>query len=261
MRILFLGNNWLGWQVLKWLRSTEDEVVGLVLHPAARLKYGEEIRSELDDVNCSVFDGSQLGPCADLSAVAKLRADIAVSVLFGYILSAKFLSLFPRGCINLHPALLPHNRGAFPNVWSIVNQEPAGVTLHYVDSGIDTGDLIAQKEIPVQVTDTGGTLYRRLEQQGLELFKKNWPSIRAGTCSRSRQPVNAGSFHRARDVAQIDEIDLKKSYVAEDLINIIRARTFPPYPGAYFVHNGRKVYLRLTLSDDPSCHEFEPGHE
>ncbi|HUO13948.1 MAG TPA: formyltransferase family protein [Verrucomicrobiae bacterium] len=257
MRIFFLGNNWLGWQVLKWLRSGDDEIVGLALHPEAKSKCGKEIYSEIDGTNCVVVDGSRLRDPEILEQIAGLRAEFAVSILFGYILSAEFIELFPSGCINLHPALLPYNRGAFPNVWSIVKKEPAGVTLHYVDRGIDTGDIIAQKEIAVDVTDTGGTLYRKLEQEGLELFKQHWPAIRAGTCSHISQPLNAGSFHRAQDVAQIDEIDLKKSYVAEDLINIIRARTFSPYTGAYFLHGGRKIYLRLALSDDPNEEKFE----
>ena len=249
MRIFCLCNNWLGWQVLKWLRQG-DEIVGLALHPAAREKYGREIRSEVAATNCLVVDGSQLKDSGVLGQVRGLRADIAVSALFGYVLSADFIGLFPRGCINLHPALLPHNRGAFPNVWSIVSKTPAGVTLHYIDAGIDTGDVIAQKEVPVEITDTGASLYGRLEAEALELFKKNWPLVRAGKSSRSPQVAGTGSVHRARDVEKIDEIDLQKSYRAEDLINVIRARTFAPYPGAYFVHGGRKIYLRLELREE-----------
>jgi methionyl-tRNA formyltransferase len=166
------------------------------------------------------------------------------------VVNSDFIRLFPKGCINLHPALLPHNRGRFPNIWSIVSKTPAGVTIHYIDEGIDTGDVIAQKEVPVEVTDTGASLYRRLEIEGLELFKATWPAIQAGTASRSPQAAGSGSYHRARDVESIDEIDLQKSYRAEDLINVIRARTFPPHRGAYFMHEGRKIYLRLELLDE-----------
>jgi methionyl-tRNA formyltransferase len=249
MRIFCLCNNWLGWQALRWLGQQGDEVVGLALHPPARSKYGNEIRREISNTNCLVLDGSQLREPDVLNQVRDLQADIAVSVLFAYVLSADFIGLFSQGCINLHPALLPHNRGSFPNVWSIVTKTPAGVTLHYIDRGIDTGDVIAQKEVAIKVTDTGASLYRRLEVEGLELFKEAWPSIRAGTCLRAVQPAGLGSYHRARDVETIDEIDLEKSYRAEDLLNVIRARTFPPYRGAYFVHAGKRVYLRLDLSD------------
>lgn len=254
MRIFCLCNNWLGWNVLKWLKHQGDEIVGLAVHPEVRAKNRREMQSEVSGSECALFDGSRLKERAVLEQVRKLEADIAVSVLFGYILSPEFIEVFPRGCINLHPALLPYNRGAHPNVWSIVANTPAGVTLHYIDAGIDTGDVIAQKTVPVLVTDTGATLYRRLEMEGLELFKNQWPSIRDGRASRSPQPADSGSSHRARDVQTIDEIDPQKMYRAEDLINVIRARTFPPYPGAYFLHGGKKVYLRLDLREE-ECRE------
>jgi methionyl-tRNA formyltransferase len=250
MRVLFLGNNWLGWQALRWLRQQGDEIVGLAVHPEARSLYGTEIRQEVENSNCVVLDGSRLKEASVLEQVRKLEADIAVSVLFAYVVNDGFIDIFPQGCINLHPALLPHNRGRFPNIWSIVSKTPAGVTLHYIDKGIDTGDVIAQKEVAVEVTDTGASLYRRLEIEGLELFKATWPAIRAGTAARIPQRAGLGSYHRARDVETIDEIDLQKSYRAEDLLNVIRARTFPPHRGAYFMHEGRKIYLRLELKDE-----------
>jgi methionyl-tRNA formyltransferase len=261
MRIFCLCNNWMGWQALRWLGQEGEEIVGLAIHPHARSKYGNEIRREVSDTNCIVLDGSQLREPHVLNQVRGLQADIAVSVLFAYVLSDDFIGLFPQGCINLHPALLPHNRGCFPNVWSIVTKTPAGVTLHYIDRGIDTGDVIAQKEVAIEITDTGASLYRRLEVEGLGLFKDTWPSIRAGTSSRRAQPAGLMSYHRARDVERIDEIDLEKSYRAEDLLNVIRARTFPPYRGAYFVHAGKKVYLRLDLSEEDKKDEFEASGE
>jgi len=250
MRVFCLCNNWLGWQALKWLREQGDEIVGLAVHPEARSKYGSEIRREVENTDCLILDGSRLKETALLEQVRELNADIAVSVLFSYVLQAGFLRLFPRGCINLHPALLPYNRGSFPNVWSIVTGTPAGVTLHYIDQGIDTGDVIAQKQVEAKITDTGASLYRRLQVEAMELFKSAWPSIRVGNSSRSPQPAGTGSYHRARDVEQIDEINLQQSYRAQDLLNVIRARTFAPYHGAYFIHQGRKIYLRLELYEE-----------
>lgn len=250
MRIFYLGNNRLGWQVLEWLREQGEEIVGVAVHPEARSKFADKIKNAVAGTGCCVVDGSQLKDPRIVAQVRSLKPEIGVSVLFGYIVDAGFLQLFPQGCINLHPALLPHNRGAYPNVWSIVTKTPAGVTLHYIDEGVDRGDIIAQKEIPVHITDTGASLYHRLEQEGLELFKGTWPAIRNGTHSRTPQPAGQGSCHRTRDVESIDEIDLQKSYRAEELINVIRARTFPPYRGAYFVYEGRKIYLRLDLSEE-----------
>ncbi len=248
MRILFLGNNWVGWQVARWLQEQRENIVGVVVHPPHKHKYRQEIIDSAGVKADAVFDGARLQEPEVLSAIERLAPDIAVSVFFGYILRPAFLSLPPAGCINLHPALLPYNRGAHPNVWSIIEGTPAGVTLHYIDAGVDTGDIIAQREIEVEPIDTAETLYRRLERACIDVFTEAWPSIRAGKAPRAKQPSCAGSCHRARDVERIDEIDPEASYKAKDLIDLLRARTFPPHAGAYFRSEGRKVYVRLQLA-------------
>ena len=116
-----------------------------------------------------------------------------------------------------------------------------------MDEGIDIGDIIDREEIRPEPIDTGKTLYHKLEQCAVELFKKNWPLIRCGQSPRIPQNRNEGTYHRVRDTEGVDEIDLNRTYTGRELVNIIRARTFPPYPGAYFWHNGRKIYLRLEL--------------
>jgi len=249
MRVVCFANNWLGWQAVQWLRRQGEELVAVVVHPAERAKFGDEIRALASDAGAIVIDGSQLREPEVVERIRGLKAEIGVSVLFGYILREPVLEAFPRGCINLHPALLPFNRGAHPNLWSIVEKTPAGVTLHYLDKDVDTGDVIAQQEVPVSITDTGASLYQKLESAGLKLFQERWPSIRSGAAKRKPQE-GAGTFHRVRDVNGLDEIFLERSYRAEELLNVIRARTFPPHPGAYFRHNGRKVFVRVELCEE-----------
>lgn len=250
MRVLFLGNNWTAWKVLDILKECGDDVVGLIVHPEDKRRYGDEILQVANVNSLCVFDGSRLQEREIIDAIEVLGADIAVSVLFGYILRTEFIDLFPSGVINLHPSYLPYNRGEYPNVWSIVENTPAGVTLHYIDEGVDTGDIIAQQLVPVDLVDTGVTLYGKLEKACVDIFRKNWPSIRSGNVARNPQDKQRGTYHRARDVESIDPIDLERKYSAKELIDLIRARTFPPFPGAYFTHNGRKVYLRLQLIDE-----------
>ena len=247
MRIVCLCNNWLGWQVLQWLADQGQEIAGLVVHPDGLGKCLEEIQAVARRTGCTVLDDSQVSKPEGLEQIRSCKADMAVSILFRNMLRKPFLDLFPKGCINLHPAFLPYNRGNYPNVWSIVEKTPAGVTLHYIDEGLDTGDIIAQEEVVVEMTDTGGTLYRKLEVAALELFQRTWPGIEAGNAPRKQQSSEPGTCHRRSDVGAIDDIDLERMYRAEDLINILRARTFPPYTGAYFKHNGKKIYLRLEL--------------
>lgn len=255
MRILFFGNNWVGWQIAAWLRGQGKEIVGLVLHPSERRKYGAEIVADTGVDPSRIFDGARLGEADVIAAIKDLKPDIGVSALFGYIMRREVLELMPAGCINVHPAFLPYNRGAYPNVWSIIEESPAGVTIHFIDKGIDTGDIIAQRQVMVEPVDTGGSLYRKLEWAAFDLFKETWSLICSGQSPRLPQSKGEGTYHRVQDVASIDEINLDQTYKAMDLINIMRARTFPPYPGAYFRHGGRKVYLRLQLLDEQQIEE------
>lgn len=247
MRILYLANNYVGWQVLQWLTGQGENIVGLVLHPATKRKYGDEMLQVLNLPPECVLDGSQLRDEQVMAAVAALEPEVGVSVYFSYILKHDFLKLFPRGAINLHPSLLPYNRGAYPNVWSIVDGTPAGATLHMIDAGIDTGAILGQARVPVEPTDTGETLFRKLESASIAVFQDTWQAFKNGELTPLPQAADQGSSHRINDVGQIDRIDLDRSYTARDLINILRARTFPPYRGAYFEVDGQRVYLRLSL--------------
>jgi len=153
---------------------------------------------------------------------------------------AEFLSSFGRGVVNLHTGWLPFNRGAHPNVWSIVKQKPAGVTLHWMDTRVDTGDIIARKQVEVSAEDTGKSLYHKLETAALALLEQTWPTIEAGRAPRERQS-GVSTSHRVRDLELIDEIELDRSYSARYLIDILRARTFPPYRGAFFRADGKRT--------------------
>lgn len=263
MRILYLGNNWVGWKVVDWLTGRGEDIAGLVMHPPAKREYGEEIITASGLDPSKIIDGSRLHLPEVVESVSNLGADMAVSVLFDYILRPEFIELFPQGIINLHPSYLPYNRGAYPNVWSIVEQTPAGVTLHYIDSGVDTGDIISQRKVEVEPVDTGLSLYRRLEKACVELFIEAWPGISKGNAPRIPQVGSEGTYHRANDAARIDEIDLDRSYTARELIDVMRARTFPPHTGAYFLANGRKVYIRTELlyEEDPEVVLEEPALE
>lgn len=250
MRILFLGNNWVGWKIAAWLAQQGEDIVGAVVHPEHKQKHRDEIIAALSISPSAVFAGDRLEDPTVLRGIAALVPEIAVSIFFGYILRPAFLNLPSAGCINLHPALLPFNRGSHPNVWSIIDGTPAGATLHYIDAGVDTGDIIAQTQVDVEPVDTGATLYRRLEQASVQLFQSAWPAIRAGNAPRLAQGQAVGTTHRAKDVERIDEIDLEATYKARELIDLIRARTFRPYTGAYFRSGGKKVFLRLELEYD-----------
>jgi methionyl-tRNA formyltransferase len=247
MRILFMGNNWVGWQVIRYLMKLNESVVGLVIHSKDKQRYAKEIVETANVDPSRIFEGIQLRAKETIQKIKALKPDIGLYIFFGYIFLQDFIDLFRAGILNLHPSYLPYNRGQYPNVWSIVEETPAGVTLHKIDEGIDTGNIIAQHDVPVTWTDTGESLYKKCEQSSLKLFTEFWPRIREGKAQGISQSTVAGTYHSTKDVQKIDEIDLDRKYVARDLINIIRARTFHPYKGSYFWDGDKKIYMRMQL--------------
>lgn len=246
MRVFLVANNWVGWKVAEYL-SNNEQIVGLALHPISKAKYREEIIEASDISEDRIIDGSKINNDYVLNEIQALRPDICISTYFAYILSKEAITIFPEGVINLHPSFLPYNRGCHPNVWSIIDETPAGVTLHYIDETIDTGDIIAQRKVSSSITDTGKSLYHKLEKEALKLFIETWLEIKSKNFSPNKQAHLKGTYHTKEELVKIGYIDINRKYKARELLNIIRAKTFPPYEGAYIIEDGKKVYLRLEL--------------
>lgn len=197
-----------------------------------------------------IFNGNQLGNPTVIQQLSELEPDCGVSAFFGYIIRRPIIDLFPHGIVNLHTSLLPQNRGSYPNVWTIVDRTPAGVTMHLVDEGVDTGPILAQASVKVSPNDTGKSLNAKLESAMIKLFRDNWQSFAQGNLEPVVQDENIATCHKAMDTNSIDEIDLSQNYVAGDLINILRARTFPPHRGAWFEVDGQKYFLKLEIEKE-----------
>ena len=122
-----------------------------------------------------------------------------ISYGYRHIVRKAVLERLGHRAVNLHIAYLPWNRGADPNFWSFVEGTPKGVTIHYMDEGIDTGDIIFQKEVTfTSGTETLATTYEKLQLEIQELFKQHWRQIKAGECPRLKQH-SYGSLHRMKD--------------------------------------------------------------
>jgi methionyl-tRNA formyltransferase len=173
--------------------------------------------------------------------------DLGLLIWWPFIIKSPLLEFPKKGFLNTHPSLLPNNKGKNPNFWSIVESRPFGVTIHKIDSGIDTGLIIAQKEIPYDWTDTGESLYKKALSDIIELFKATYPEIRL-RLPRLMPQSGDGSFHYQKELEPAKEIDLNREYFAKDLINLLRAGTFEAYPSCFFKDNGEVYEIRLTIS-------------
>ncbi|MBW4481206.1 MAG: formyl transferase [Tildeniella torsiva UHER 1998/13D] len=127
-----------------------------------------------------------------------IESDFLVSYGYRYILKEDVLSHFDKSAINVHISYLPWNRGADPNLWSFLEDTPKGVSIHYLNSGIDTGNILFQEHVNFDESETLKTSYDRLSEIAIELLDKNWQAIRSREIPGFEQSPG-GSFHRLAD--------------------------------------------------------------
>ncbi len=126
------------------------------------------------------------------------KVGFIVSYGYRHIIKPDVLAYLPNKVINLHISYLPWNRGADPNLWSFVDSTPKGVTIHYVDEDLDTGDIIVQKEVTFLGVETLASSYQRLQKEIQTLFQQHWPAIKNGSCEKIKQQ-GEGSSHKIKD--------------------------------------------------------------
>ena len=152
----------------------------------------EIIKSYGDNVH--YYDGR-----IDLNILDKKNIDFIVCDRPKFLLTDDILNHLPKKVINIHPSFLPWNRGYFPNYWSAKTRTPHGVTIHFIDSGIDTGKIIAQTRMAFLETDTLKTSYNRLRKLSVNLFSSVWPEIRLGNIIGIEQDSNEGTLYYKKD--------------------------------------------------------------
>jgi methionyl-tRNA formyltransferase len=121
------------------------------------------------------------------------------------ILPRDVLRLVPDRFVNCHIAYLPYNRGADPTLWSVLEDTPAGVTVHRIDEGIDTGEVYAQERVHFDwATDTLATAYATLQAHMASVFSDAWVDIEGGLMPMPQQ--DGGTMHRLKDRAQVEHL-------------------------------------------------------
>ena len=182
------------------------------------------------------------------------KADLGISYSYKHILKPEHFNAPKFGTINAHIGLSPLSRGAAPNVWNIINKEPAGVMIHWIDEGIDTGNILTRIGCPVYLHDTGETLYIRLLQVCRQLFEGYWPELEQSLIE-GKKPAGKEQnqkdipAHKTRDLYTLDNLEGRFGSVARDVVDTLRARTFDGHESAWLLDDqGRKVYIRVSLT-------------
>jgi len=135
----------------------------------------------------------------DLDFIVKNKIEFIVSDRSRYLISADIIRFLEKKIVNLHPSFLPWNKGYHPNYWSIKEGTPHGVTMHFIDENIDTGDIIAQTRLYYGDYDTLRSTYDQLRRAMVGLFYVFWGDIRTGKMTGVSQKKGSGSLHYKAD--------------------------------------------------------------
>jgi methionyl-tRNA formyltransferase len=224
--VAFLGLNDVGEQLYDWLDGREDASIVTLI----------ETKAELEQLTDQ-------------------EPDLVLSAGYRHIVPDEYLDVPPLGAVNLHKSYLPYNRGANPNVWSIVEDNPAGVSIHYMTADVDAGPIIDRRRVPIEPEDTGRDLYDRLERAQIQQFKDVWPEIRDGTADTIEQDPDEGTYHRKSDFVSLWELDPDETVRIGEFIDRLRALTFPPYKNAYFTEDGEKYHVEIDITSEETDEE------
>ena len=262
MKIVYMGTPDFAVAPLEAILKAGHEVTAVVTQPDRQKGRGREMQySPVKE--CALSYGIPvLQPLKikEKDAVEELRkypADIFVVAAFGQLLSEEILNMPRFGCINIHASLLPAYRGAAPIQWCVINgEEKTGVTIMQMAKGMDTGDILLQKEVVLDEKETGGSLFDRLMETGAELIVEALPKIEAGELIPVVQKEELATY-AGKITKDMGNIDFTKAAVTiERLI-----RGLNPWPSAFTHYKGKilKIWEADVVSECVNAENPVPG--
>lgn len=190
----------------------------------------------------------------DYQEIIDLKPDMIVTCAYGQIVPEVILNCPKYGCINVHASLLPKLRGGAPIHKSIIyGYDKTGITVMYMDKGMDTGDMISKKEVVIEDNDTAETLHDKLQSASVPLLKNTIYDIINGTSKREKQNDNEATY--AYNITREEEhVNFDKT--SKEVYNQIRGLN--SWPGAYAVLNSENIKLWSSKIEHKKCKE-KPG--
>jgi methionyl-tRNA formyltransferase len=249
MRILYIGSGDIGLPALEWLADAPGiEVVGVVTQPDKPAGRRQEllavpVKQFAVQRGLPVFQPVKIRAADAVAGIQQLGADVIVVMAYGQILPRAVLDAGRIACLNLHASLLPRHRGAAPIQAAIeAGDRETGVTVMFMDEGLDTGDILLEKRMTIRRRETGGSLHDRLALLAPEALREALELLAAGTAPRVKQDASLATY--ARKLGREDgRIDWSEGAVAIER----RIRAMNPWPCAWtsLQADGRAAKLKI----------------
>lgn len=175
-----------------------------------------------------------------IETIRNMGIDWLFVIGWSQIVKPALLEIPKQGCIGMHPMLLPKGRGRAAIPWAILKGlDKTGVTMFKMDSGVDTGDILGQVEIPISDNTTATDLYKAVDDAHITLIEKYWSDVENGTITARPQDHSQATVWEGR---KPEDGELFHEMTMEEADRMVRAVTHP-YPGAFFVADGRKTIV------------------
>ncbi len=235
MRIILVGQGPFGEKVLEALTKKGEAIVG-VFSPSG--KRGEGMKDLAEKLKIPCYQPRQMKDPSVFDIFKRLKPDLVILAFVTEIIPKNLLAIPSIGTICYHPSLLPRHRGASGIHWAIIQGDTrTGLTIFWVDEGIDTGPILLQKEVEIGPDDTTGSLYFNvLFPMGIEAIVESVELIKQGRAPRIPQDESKATYEPPCD-DRVGAIDFEKPIRA--VYNLIRG--CDPQPGAYSTFGGKKI--------------------
>jgi methionyl-tRNA formyltransferase len=245
MRIVFCGTPKFAVPTLKrLLAKTDFQIVGVISQPDRPQGRGHvvsplPVKAVALAAGLAVHQPEKIRSAEARELLQELAPDGVVIIAYGQIIPAQLLSVPKFGWINLHASLLPKYRGAAPIHWAIANGETeTGVTTMRIDAGMDTGEILLQREIPIGRTEAAPDLSVRLAEAGASLMEETLRGLMAGKISARAQDSSKATY---APLLKREDGCIEWSRSAKEIFD--RMRGFAPWPGAYTTFRGQTCHL------------------
>ena len=254
-RIAFAGDRDISVRVLDFLIEESVRPAALMVSGPDRASHAEELVARCGHLDPDyVLAGEAFRAVPAVEALNSLALDLVVSVHFPYVVPPDVLRVPRLGWLNLHPGYLPWNRGWHTATWAMLEDTPVGATLHFMDESLDTGDIVRQRQLDIGPGDTADSLYSRLLDLELEVFKEAWPQLVEDSYGREPQQQGTGTFHARRDLetSEVRKVDPDEEVLAGDLLRRLRALTTNHInEAAYYEIGSIRYRIRLEVTEEP----------
>jgi methionyl-tRNA formyltransferase len=261
MRLVFCGTPQFAVPTLKALLHAGHDIQLVVTQPDRPSGRGMQlvappVKQAALEAGLPVVQPEKIKSNAEFRAqLEAIQPEAIIVVAYGRIIPKWMLDLPKHGNLNLHASLLPKYRGAAPIQWAVANGEPVtGATTMRIDEGLDTGDMLLQRELPIAPDQTAEDIFPRLAEMGAPLMVETLEGLQVGTIMPKKQDDSLATL-----APILKREDGLVDFVRPAMVIYNRWRGFQPWPGAYTQFRGKKLVLHRMIPMELRGEESVPG--